>query len=56
MPLIDGAVAWIACRLLSLHDGGDHEIAVGEILDLGGDGGDPLVFFGGEYRPLDAIR
>jgi 3-hydroxy-9,10-secoandrosta-1,3,5(10)-triene-9,17-dione monooxygenase reductase component len=53
VPLIDGAVAWIACRLRSLHDGGDHEIAVGEVLDLGGDGGDPLVFFGGAYRPLD---
>jgi flavin reductase (DIM6/NTAB) family NADH-FMN oxidoreductase RutF len=53
VPLIDGAVAWVACRLHALHDGGDHEIAVGEVFDLGGDGGDPLVFFDGEYRPLD---
>lgn len=52
VPLLDGAVAWIACRLHALHDGGDHEIAIGEVFDLGGDGGDPLVFFGGTYRPL----
>ena len=42
VPVLDGAVAWIACRLRDLHDGGDHEIAVGEVLDLGGDGGEPL--------------
>jgi 3-hydroxy-9,10-secoandrosta-1,3,5(10)-triene-9,17-dione monooxygenase reductase component len=52
VPLIDGAVAWIACRLTALHDGGDHEIAVGEVLAVGGEGGAPLVFLGGEYRPL----
>jgi 3-hydroxy-9,10-secoandrosta-1,3,5(10)-triene-9,17-dione monooxygenase reductase component len=52
VPVLDGAVAWIACRLRALHDGGDHEIAVGEVFDLGGEGGEPLVFYGGEYRPL----
>ncbi len=53
VPVVDGAVAWVACRLRALHDGGDHEIAVGEVFDLGGEGGDPLVFHRGEYRPLD---
>ncbi|MQA73056.1 MAG: flavin reductase [Solirubrobacterales bacterium] len=53
VPILDGAVAWVACRLRDAHDGGDHEIAVGEALELGADGGDPLVFFGGGYRPLD---
>jgi 3-hydroxy-9,10-secoandrosta-1,3,5(10)-triene-9,17-dione monooxygenase reductase component len=52
VPILDGAVAWIACRLHALHDGGDHEIAVGEVVGVGGAGCDPLVFFGGEYRPL----
>jgi 3-hydroxy-9,10-secoandrosta-1,3,5(10)-triene-9,17-dione monooxygenase reductase component len=52
VPLLDGAVTWIAARLRDLHDGGDHELAIGEVLELGGDGGDPLVFHGGAYRPL----
>lgn len=52
VPILDGTVAWIACRLDGLHDGGDHEIAVGRVFDLGGEGGEPLVFWGGEYRPL----
>ncbi len=53
VPLIDGAVAWIACSLRELHDGGDHEIAIGEVLAVGGEGGEPLVFYAGGYRPLD---
>jgi flavin reductase (DIM6/NTAB) family NADH-FMN oxidoreductase RutF len=54
VPLIDGAVAWIACRLRDLHDGGDHEIAIGEVISVGAEGGDPLMFFAGGYRPLGA--
>ncbi len=53
VPVLEGAVAWVACRLRDLHDGGDHEIAVGEVLALGADGGEPLVFHDGAYRPLD---
>lgn len=53
VPVVDGAVAWVACRLSALHQGGDHEIAVGEVFDLGGERGDPLVFHRGGYRPLD---
>ena len=52
LPVIDGAVAWIACGLRSVHDGGDHEILIGEPLEVGGDGGEPLLFLGGEYRGL----
>ena len=34
--MIDGAVAWVTCGLRELHDGGDHEIAIGEVLAVGG--------------------
>lgn len=54
VPFLEGAVVWVACRLLDLHPGGDHEIAVGEVLELGGDGGSSLVWVGGGYRPLEA--
>lgn len=53
VPILDGAIAWVACSLRELHPGGDHEIAVGDVVAAGGDGGDPLVFYAGTYRPLD---
>jgi flavin reductase (DIM6/NTAB) family NADH-FMN oxidoreductase RutF len=53
VPILDGAVAWVACSLRDLHRGGDHEIAVGGVLAAGGAGGDPLIFYAGGYRPLD---
>jgi len=53
VPFLEGAVVWIACRLLELHPGGDHEIAIGQVVSTGGEGGDPLLFHRGEYRGLD---
>ena len=52
VPILAGTVAWAACSLRALHDGGDHEIAIGNVVELGADGGDPLVFHGGGYRGL----
>jgi flavin reductase (DIM6/NTAB) family NADH-FMN oxidoreductase RutF len=53
VPILEGAIAWVACGMRELHPGGDHEILIGDVLAVGGEGGDPLVFFGGAYRPLD---
>ena len=53
VPMIDGAIAWISCRVRELHEGGDHVIAIGEVLEVVAGGGEPLVFHAGEYRPLD---
>lgn len=33
-PLIDGAVARFVCRRQAVHPGGDHEIIVGEVVDM----------------------
>ena len=52
VPAIDGALAWIACDLRDVIAGGDHVIITGEVIDLATGEGDPLVFSGGEYRPL----
>ena len=49
-PLLDGVLAWVDCRIEAEHDGGDHLIAVGRVLDLGvADGGRPLLFYRGGY-------
>jgi flavin reductase (DIM6/NTAB) family NADH-FMN oxidoreductase RutF len=49
-PLLAGALAWIDCRLDTVHEGGDHVIAVARVLDMGvSDGGRPLLFYRGGY-------
>ena len=52
IPAIDDALAWIACDLRDVIAGGDHVIVTGEVTSLATTEGSPLVFHGGEYRPL----
>jgi flavin reductase (DIM6/NTAB) family NADH-FMN oxidoreductase RutF len=52
VPILDGALVWVACRIAEVHPGGDHEIFVGEVVELGWHGGDPLLFHRGGYLPL----
>jgi flavin reductase (DIM6/NTAB) family NADH-FMN oxidoreductase RutF len=55
VPVLDRALAWIACDLRELRPAGDHEIGIGEVLGTGaGAPGEPLVFFGGHYTTLAA--
>jgi flavin reductase len=50
-PILDGAIAYLDCRLHGAHEAGDHQIYLGEVLDLGHDpDGTPLLFHGGKYR------
>jgi len=53
IPAIDEALVWIACELRDVIAGGDHVIVTGEVRDLATGEGDPLIFSGGAYRPLD---
>ncbi len=48
-PLVDDALAGIACRLANIVESGDHEILIGDVAHCVRGGGDPLVFFGGKY-------
>lgn len=51
-PLIDGALICLACGLQNVHDGGDHVIATGPVVELQANVGEPLLFYEGEYQPL----
>jgi len=52
-PVINGALVTFECELEATHEGGDHLIIVGRVLEMtAADGGDPLLFFGGAYRAL----
>jgi 3-hydroxy-9,10-secoandrosta-1,3,5(10)-triene-9,17-dione monooxygenase reductase component len=52
LPIIDGALAWATCGLRELIPGGDHTIAIGEVISMGLGGGEPLVWYGGRYHAL----
>ena len=51
-PVIDGAIAWAVCEVHELLAGGDHTIAIGEVLDMGLGDGAPLLWFEGRYHSL----
>lgn len=53
-PVIAGALAWVDCRIKVAFDAGDHQIVVGEVLNLEASNGKPLVFFQGQYHRLRA--
>lgn len=49
-PLLYGCLASLDCRVEATHVGGDHDIVVGRVVDLGlHRQGGPLVFFRGGY-------
>jgi 3-hydroxy-9,10-secoandrosta-1,3,5(10)-triene-9,17-dione monooxygenase reductase component len=53
VPVLDSALAWIACELRELLPGGDHEIGIGAVIGMGGgEAGDPLVWFRGAYTTV----
>jgi flavin reductase (DIM6/NTAB) family NADH-FMN oxidoreductase RutF len=49
VPVLDDALAWIACDLVDLLPGGDHTIGIGSVIDGAASDGEPLVFFRGRY-------
>jgi flavin reductase (DIM6/NTAB) family NADH-FMN oxidoreductase RutF len=54
LPLIDGALIWVACELRDLIDGGDHLILTGNVIEADSRDGEPLLFHRGAYRDLIA--
>jgi flavin reductase (DIM6/NTAB) family NADH-FMN oxidoreductase RutF len=55
VPLLPNAAVVFECEAYARHDGGDHQIFVGRVLELHENlmaRGRPLVFFDGRYRQL----
>jgi flavin reductase (DIM6/NTAB) family NADH-FMN oxidoreductase RutF len=55
VPIIEGALSWVVCTLRDLIAGGDHTIAIGEIVAMGLGEGDPLLWYGGRYRDVGLV-
>jgi len=51
-PILDGALAFLECKVTEKIDGGDHTIYIGEIEQAETKEGKPLLFFRGGYREL----
>lgn len=49
LPILDEALAWIACTLWRSVDAGDHRILIGEVTECGAAEGAPLIFHRGDY-------
>nr|pir nitrilotriacetate monooxygenase (EC 1.14.13.-) component B [imported] - Chelatobacter heintzii [Aminobacter aminovorans] len=48
-PLIDNALAYFDCVCEARHEGGDHTIMIGRVVDFGRAEGSPLAFSQGRY-------
>jgi flavin reductase (DIM6/NTAB) family NADH-FMN oxidoreductase RutF/DNA-binding IclR family transcriptional regulator len=49
-PILDGVVAWIDCQRYSVNEAGDHDMVLGEVLELDVASEElPLLFFQGGY-------
>jgi flavin reductase (DIM6/NTAB) family NADH-FMN oxidoreductase RutF len=51
-PVLDGALAWIECRVHQAVPAGDHTVFIGELLDGTANEGTPLLYFRAQYREL----
>ncbi|HYY82396.1 MAG TPA: flavin reductase family protein [Actinomycetes bacterium] len=52
-PLLGGALAWLEVEVEQVHDGGDHLVYLARVLAAERRAlGDPLLYFGGDYRRL----
>lgn len=49
-PMIDGSLAFVDCRIVAEHDGGDHLLVLARVVDLDlNEGRGPLLFYRGGY-------
>lgn len=52
VPLLDGALAHLECKVAACYEGGDHTIYTGEIQSMATSEAEPLLFYQGKYRSL----
>lgn len=52
--ILEGALAYVECKIIERYDGGDHTILIGEILNATATGERPLLFYRGKYQRLPA--
>jgi flavin reductase (DIM6/NTAB) family NADH-FMN oxidoreductase RutF len=57
VPLLGCAIAHFECSVEARHEGGDHVIFVGRVLDFDHKShSDPLIYYRGRYRALSELE
>jgi flavin reductase (DIM6/NTAB) family NADH-FMN oxidoreductase RutF len=52
VPLIDGCLASMECSVVQTVEAGDHAIFIAEVIRAQAREGNPLLYFGSEYRKI----
>ncbi|OII59777.1 MULTISPECIES: flavin reductase family protein [unclassified Streptomyces] len=54
VPIVEGALAWLVCRVVGRVPAGDHRLVVAEVVagDPGAGGGRPLLYHHGRFNAL----
>lgn len=55
-PLVAGALAQLLCRVVDVHEAGDHTLFIGEVERALLAEGAPLLYFGGRYAHVKAME
>ncbi|HET7354888.1 MAG TPA: flavin reductase family protein [Gaiellaceae bacterium] len=55
--VVEGAAAVLCCRVVETVRAGDHDLALGEVVDIEHGGGEPLIFYRGRFGGMhtDAV-
>ena len=53
-PVLDDAIAVLECTTYRVFEAGDHEVVLGEVTAATVQGGEPLVYYEGDYRSLQS--
>lgn len=56
LPIPEGAIAWIDCTILAVHEADDHYIVIGEVESLDADPvRPPLIFHQGTFGSVSSL-
>ncbi|WP_430785711.1 flavin reductase family protein [Virgibacillus flavescens] len=52
VPVIDGSIATLSCKVKDTALAGDHMIFIAEVTEIKADTGEPILYYGGKYRTV----
>jgi flavin reductase (DIM6/NTAB) family NADH-FMN oxidoreductase RutF len=55
-PVLQGALAYLECRVHSTQTAGDHTIFIAEVEEVLVRDGEPLLYFRSQYRDIKTVR